>query len=135
MLATRLRVRPCSARSSPRSVGRATTSSASFCSTDIRCGICCESSPSGPFTITRPGEIATETPAGIAMGLLPIRLTLLSPNEANDFAADTELLRAPARDEAVGRGHDGGAHAAEHTGEAVLLRVHAPAGLGHAAQV
>src|SRR5919106_1093666 len=121
MLATSVRVRPCRARSSPRSVGRATTSSASFCSIVIRRGTVCESSPSGPFTITRPGESDTETPAGICIGLFPIRLIVLSPNEADDLAADSELLRTPARDEAGRRGHDRHAHPAEHARQAVLL--------------
>src|SRR3712207_6858376 len=40
-----------------------TRSSPSPCSTAIRCGTVCESSPSGPFTITRPGESETLTPA------------------------------------------------------------------------
>src|SRR5918999_2620010 len=135
MFATSVRVSPCSARSSPRSVGRATKSSASFCSTVIRAGICCVSSPSGPFTITRPGRTETETPPGIWIGVLPILLTLSSPNETDDLAADTELLGTPARDDAGGRRHDRHAHPAEDARQAVLVRIHAPAGLGHPPEV
>ena len=73
MFAISVRVSPCSARSGPRSVGRVTRISPSACSIFIRCGTACESSPSGPFTWTRPGESATETVAGSSMGCLPIR--------------------------------------------------------------
>src|ERR687896_142631 len=124
MLATSVRVRPCRARSSPRSVGRVTTSWPSVSSTFIRCGTCWESSPSGPFTITRPGEIETDTPAGTSIGLFPILLKRFSPDKTDDFAADAAFLRRAARDEPVGRGHDRGAHAPEHARQAVLARVH-----------
>jgi hypothetical protein len=60
---------------------------------------------------------------------------LSSPNEADDLTADAELLRAAARDETGRRGHDRHAHSAEDTRQAILLRVHAPARLGYAAQV
>src|SRR5213594_4177894 len=100
MFAIRLRVRPCSARSSPRSLGRVTTTEPSCCSTFIREGTCCLSSPSGPLTITRPGETDTETTAGSSIGCLPIRL-IDSPDEADDLAADALLLRGAARDQAV----------------------------------
>src|SRR5206468_10736569 len=101
---------------------RVTTSSPSRCSTVIRCGTVCESSPSGPLTITRPGETDTCTPAGSWMGLFPIRLIRL-PYETHDFAADTELLRRATRHEASRRGHDRRPHAPEDTRETVLARV------------
>src|SRR5918992_594622 len=69
------------------------------------------------------------------MGVLPILLTISSPNETDDLAADTELLGAPARDEAGRGGHDRHAHPAEDARQAVLVRVHAPARLGHAPEV
>jgi hypothetical protein len=50
MFAMSVRVRPCSARSWPRSVGRVTVISVSDFSICIRAGTSCESSPSGPFT-------------------------------------------------------------------------------------
>src|SRR5215470_8456677 len=98
MFATSVRVSPWSARSSPRSLGRVTVITPSFCSIVIRCGTTCASSPSGPLTCTRPGLIETETPAGNSMGDLPIRLIRL-PDETDDLAADAALLRGPA-------GHD-----------------------------
>src|SRR5262249_41052382 len=134
MFATSVLVSPCSARSSPRSVGRVTVITPSFCSIVIRDGTSCASSPSGPLTWTRPGEIATDTPAGSSMGDLPIRLIRL-PDEANDLAADAALLRGPAGHHAARSGQDRGSHAAEHARHPVLARVDAPARLGDPLQV
>src|SRR2546423_12292824 len=103
MFATRLRVSPCSARSSPRSVGRVTRSSPSPWSIFIRVGTCCVSEPSGPLTITRPGSIETETLDGTSIGFRPIRLMRL-PDKADDLAADPLLLGGAARDEGRGPG-------------------------------
>src|SRR3954454_14924936 len=99
----------------------------------MRCGTTWSSSPRGPFTWTRPGEIATLTPAGTSIGCLPIRLMRLvpgSPDEAEDLAADTLLLGGAARDEPRGSGQDSGAHAPEDAGKAILARVDAAPGLG-----
>src|SRR4029079_8584307 len=128
MLATSVRVRPCSARSSPRSVGRVTVIVPSACSTFMRTGTCCASSPSGPLTITRPGEIETFTPVGSSMGCLPIRLIPL-PDEANDFAADSFLFRGARGDQAGRRGQNRHTHSAEHARQAILARVDTAAGL------
>src|SRR3954447_5547736 len=122
MFATSVRVRPCRARSSPRSVGRVTTICPSCCSIFIRCGTTWRSSPRGPETVTRPGSIATITPAGTSMGRFPMRLMRL-PDEADDFAADALALGGAARDDAAGGGQDGGSHAAEHARQAVLAGV------------
>src|SRR3954468_7758292 len=134
MFAMSERVSPCSARSSPRSVGRVTVSVPFSCSTFIRCGMSRESSPRGPLTITRPGESDTDTPAGSSIGLFPIRLISL-PDEANDLAADPALLRGPAGHHAARGGQDRGSHAAEHARHAVLARVDAAARLGDPLQV
>src|ERR671922_1865841 len=134
MFATSERVSPCSARSSPRSVGRLTTSCPSSFSMIMRAGTFCVSSPSGPFTVTRPGSTATLTASGISMGCLPIRL-IDSPDEADDLAADAALLGGLARDPATRRGEDRGAHAAEHPRQPVLPSVHAATRLGDALQV
>src|SRR6266536_223939 len=134
MFAISERVSPCRARSSPRSLGRVTVTEPSACSIFIRAGTCWLSSPSGPLTITRPGESATETLVGSWMGCLPIRL-ICSPDEADDLAADAALGRCAARDQAVGGGQNRDAHAAEHPREAVLAGVDAAAGLGDALQV
>src|SRR5215210_338075 len=161
MFAISVRVSPCNARSSPRSVGRVTVISPSDCSIFIRAGTCCDSSPRGPLTITRPGRSETLTPLGSSMGFLPIRLMTFrsakalavvlptyrfypnssdfrlrkSPDEAQDFAADSLLLRGSARDESARRGQDRHAHPAEHARQAVLARVHTAARLRHALQV
>src|SRR5512146_1961588 len=136
MFAIRLRVRPCSARSSPRSVGRETVMTPSPCSTFMRAGTCCASSPSGPLTITRPGESETFTPLGSSIGCLPIRLIAISlPDEAHDFAAYSLLLGRSGRDEAVRGGQDGDAHSTEHAGKPVLARIHTAAGLRHPLEV
>src|SRR5579862_43459 len=128
MFATSVRASPCSARSSPRSVGRVTTIWPSCWAIEIRCGTTCRSSPLGPDTITRPGSIDTSTPAGTSMGFLPIRLIAL-PDEADHFAADALALGGAARDHAAGRGQDRGSHAAEYARQPVLARVDAAARL------
>src|SRR3954463_7940810 len=133
MFATSVRVRPCSARSSPRSVGRFTVTTPSACSIFIRAGTCCCSVPSGPATATRAGSIVTVTPSGTWMGALPI-LLIPFPDEGHHFAADAALLRGAARDE-TGRGReDRDAHPAEHARKAVLPRVDPAARLRHALQ-
>src|SRR6476469_6344658 len=128
MFAISVRVKPCSARSSPRSVGLATVIVPSACSIFIRAGTCCASSPIGPLTITRPGEIETFTPVGSSIGCLPIRLIPL-PDEANDFAADSFLFRGARGDQAGRRGQNRHTHSAEHARQAVLARVDTAAGL------
>src|SRR5216117_3523114 len=135
MFATSERVRPCRARSSPRSVGRLTRSCPSSFSIRIRAGKFWVSSPSGPFTVTRPGSTATLTPSGISIGCLPIRLIRFSPDEADDLAAHASLLRGLARDQAARGGEDRRAHPSEDPRQAVLPSVHAPPGLGDALQV
>src|SRR3954451_20675940 len=131
MFAMSVRVRPCSARSSPRSVGRVTVTTPSSCAIAMRCGTCCCRVPSGPATATRPGSTDTVTPAGTSIGLLPIRLMLL-PDEAHDLATDAALLSGAARDETRRRGQDCDPHAAEHARETILPRIDPPARLRHA---
>src|SRR5262245_52144560 len=135
MFAISDRVRPWSARSSPRSVGRVTISSSSWRSTFIRTGTCCVSSPSGPLTITRPGSMAMLTPAGTGIGRLPILLMSRSPDEGDDLAADAALSRGAVGDEPARSREDRGAHPAQDARQPVLSRVDAAAGLGHALQV
>src|SRR6476659_6542711 len=133
MFAISVRVRPWSARSSPRSVGRVTVTVPSSCATCIRCGTSCWSEPSGPVTATRPGSTVSETPVGTSIGLFPILLMSL-PDESDDLAADPALLRGPARDEPGGRGQDRDAHPAQHARQTVLPRVDPTARLRHALQ-
>src|SRR5919198_295206 len=88
------------------------------CTTFIRAGTSRRNSPLGPETVTRPGSIATRTPAGTSIGLFPIRLISL-PDLAQHLAADPLGLRRSGRDDAVGRGEDRDA-------EAAAPRPHAP---------
>src|SRR5204862_8071251 len=122
MFAISDRVRPCSARSSPRSVGRVTVMTPSDCSIFIRAGTSWVSSPSGPLTMTRPGESDTLTLAGSSMGCFPI-LGISLPVEALDVAADSVLFDGARGDEPVRRRHERGAHPAERAQRAVVLRV------------
>src|SRR5437868_9739995 len=133
MFAMSVRVSPCSERSSPRSVGRVTTTVPSSCAIAMRSGTCCCRVPRGPATATRPGSTETVTPEGISMGFFPIRL-IRSPDEADDLATDPALLRGPARDEPGGRGQDRDAHSSQHARETILPRVDPTARLGDALQ-
>src|SRR3954447_11073087 len=106
------------ARCSPRSVGRVTVMTFSFCSTVMSRWMRSTSSPFGPLTRTDSGSMATVTPAGTSMGLRPIRLIERSPNLCHDFAADASAAGLVAGHDALRRRDDGGAHAAEHLGDA-----------------
>src|SRR4051812_31151889 len=125
MLATSVRVRPCSERSGPRSVGRVTVTTPSATLTVISCGTACSSAPRGPFTPTRPGPMSISTPAGRVMGALPMRLIAGLPDEAEHFAANAAFCGLTAGDHADGGGHDRGTEAAEHLRQAVGLGVDA----------
>src|SRR5437016_3719548 len=135
MFAISVRVRPWSARSSPRSVGRVTVITPSDWSTFMRAGTSCVNSPSGPFTITRPGDSDTLTLAGSSMGCLPIRLIRSLPDEAHDFAADSFLFRGARGDQAGRSRQDRHAHPAEHARQAVLAGIDTAAGLGHPLEI
>src|SRR5258708_37113807 len=133
MFATRERVRPCSARCSPRSVGRVTWSTSPSCLTSMSRGIRSLSSPLGPLTRTDSGSIETVTPEGTGMGCLPIR-DISSPHLRQDLAADAGGPGGVAGHHAMGGGDDRGAHATQHLGDRLRIDVVAPAGAGHAAQ-
>src|SRR4051812_22288388 len=128
----RLRVRPWSARCSPRSVGRLTTIVPSSCSTDISRETRCSSSPLGPLTRTTSGSMNTSTPVGTGMGSFPIRLIAGSPDVRDHFAADAFPARVVAGHDALRSGHDGSAHAAEDLGHLASGHVLAPTGPRHA---
>src|SRR5213078_523193 len=128
MLATSERVRPWSARCSPRSVGRVTSSSSPSCATLISRGMRSDSSPLGPLTRTSAGSMDTVTPLGTGMGFLPMRLTRRSPDLRHDLAADAGLARLVARHHAAGGGDDRRAHAALDLRDVAGVHVGAPAG-------
>src|SRR5215211_2778814 len=132
MFAIRLLVSPCSARCSPRSVGRSTVRVASSIATFMSVSTCWLSSPLGPLTPTAPGVTSISTPSGISIGCLPIRLISCSrsPDVRDDLSADTPLTGLVARHDAARGRHDRCAHASEDSGHIVLGNVAAPAWTG-----
>src|SRR3954447_15365177 len=128
MFAISVRVSPCSARWSPRSVGRVTLTTDSATSTFMSWDTDWLSSPLGPLTLISPGSTVTATPLGRSIGLRPIRLMAL-PHEAEPLAADAALRGLAAGDHAGRGGQDGRAEAAEHLRQPVVLRGDAAAGL------
>src|SRR5689334_14463243 len=133
MFATSERVSPCSARWSPRSVGRLTISWPSSSATVMSWLTRSESVPFGPFTVTVPRPISTSTPEGTGMGFRPIRL-IRSPDVAQHLAANALFLGLAAGDDAARGGQDCNAHAAQHLVGPVLAGVDAPTGLGDTLQ-
>src|SRR5882757_1555484 len=129
MFATSVRVRPCSERCGPRSVGRVTVTTPSSTLTVISCGTACSSVPLGPFTPTRPGPMSISTPAGRVMGALPMRLIAGLPDEAEHFPANAALCGLTAGDHADGGGHDRGTETAENLRQTIGLGVDATTGL------
>src|SRR5215208_376484 len=131
MFAIRLRVRPWSARCSPRSVGRSTRIWPSSCFTPISRFLRSESSPFGPFTLTSSASIEISTPSGTATGCFPIRLMARSPDPRHELAAHAGAAGLMARHDAARGRHDRGAHAALDLGDRARLDVLAAAGLRH----
>src|SRR5579875_1808477 len=111
MLAIRVRVRPCSSRCGPRSVGRVTVIVSPSCVTVMSRLTRSDSSPLGPLTVTRPGSIAIDTPAGTLMGCLPMRDMAFSglPDPRHDLATDARLAGLVAGHDALRRRDDRGA--------------------------
>src|SRR5215212_4034651 len=133
MFAIRLRVRPWSARCSPRSVGRLTRIWSSSCATVMSLFTRSWSSPLGPFTRTSSGSMATSTPDGTAIGCLPIRLmSPCSPDPRHELAAHALAGGVVAGHHATGGGHDRRAHPALDTRDRAGGHVLAPPGLGDA---
>src|SRR3989441_13160926 len=110
MFATKVRERPCSARSNFSSEARSTRICPSSRCTFIRGCSVRLSSPLGPFTLTVLPSTFTVTSFGMATGRRPIRL--IPPDRAQDLG--TEALPGgvePGHDALRGR-HDGHAEAA-----------------------
>src|SRR5215207_734374 len=128
MLAISVRVRPCSARCSARSVGRLTSSWPSSCVTSITRALRSSRLPRGPATRTTSGSIVTVTESGTGMGFLPMRDMARLPDLGDDLAADARLARVVAGHHAVGRGQDRGPHAAQHLRNVLGVDVGALAG-------
>src|SRR5205823_2784918 len=125
MLATSVRVRPCSARCSPRSVGRVTTIWSSLCSIFMSRWTLSESSPRGPLTVTRSGSTATVTPAGTGMGCLPMRDMLDTglPDLGHHFAAHAGDPRLVSGHHTPRRRDDRRAHDALHARDVRVVDV------------
>src|SRR2546429_9563642 len=88
MLATRVRVRPCSALWRLSSEGRRTTTAFSS-SASVRSGCVARLiSPFGPFTVIRLPSIWAVTPLGSGTGFLPMRdMSRLLPDHREQLAA------------------------------------------------
>src|SRR5919107_1307097 len=140
MLATRVRVRPCSDLLSRSSSGRL-ISSCPFSARATVIGsltLCC-SVPLGPLTETCWPSRVTSTPDGTGTGSLPMRDMLFlsrsrrSPDVGDDFATHAGSVRLLVGQQALGGRDDRDAEAAEDLGQAGRLRVHPQTGLGDAA--
>src|SRR2546423_11035102 len=114
MLATSVRVGPCSERCSPESEGRTARSVSASRRNAMAAGMDRWRDAFGPFTRTNPGSMSTSTPLGTVMGILPIRLTPSSPplpDVGDDFAADAGPLGLTVGHHARRRREDGDLHA------------------------
>src|SRR5512135_2204962 len=108
MLATSVRVRPCSALSRDSSEPRFTDTWPSSSATEIAGAITRVSSPFGPFTFTVCPSIVTVTPFGMAIGSLPIRdMVSSSPDQGHELAAGARLPRVTVGHEPLGGAEDG----------------------------
>src|SRR2546429_9875235 len=107
MLATRVRVRPCSALWRLSSEGRRTTTAFSS-SASVRSGCVARLiSPFGPFTVIRLPSIWAVTPLGSGTGFLPMRdMSLLLPDHREQLAAHAGGAGFAVGHEALWRGQD-----------------------------
>src|SRR5574338_732169 len=136
MLAMRARVRPCSALKRASSLGRVTCTWPSATVTPMPAGSSRLSSPLGPLTFTLRSWSSTETPLGIATGILPMRLTVASsPHDGEQLAAEVLGARLAVAHETSRRAHDGHAEAVLHARHLAALHVAPQAGRGDAAQL
>src|ERR1700720_4781487 len=125
MFATSVRVSPCSARCSPRSVGRLTTSYSPSWMTSMSRWMRSESSPLGPLTRTDSGSIEMVTPAGTGIGCLPILDIAQLPDLRQDLAADSGSARVVTGHDAVRGGDDRCAHPPKHLRDVLRVDVRA----------
>src|SRR5258705_3904627 len=133
MLATSVRLRPCSSLARRSSLGRTTTSvPSSSRSTVIGSATVWLSSPLGPLTCPVWPSILMSTPLGTGIGLRPIRdmVAVPLPDPGEDFPAYIPLAGLTVGQQPMGRGDDGDAQAAEHPRHLLCLRVDPQTGLG-----
>src|SRR6185437_9654733 len=95
-----------------------------------------DSSPLGPFTVTRSGSIATVTPAGTGMGCLPMRDIASDglPDLRHHFAADALDAGLVAGHAPLAGRHDRGAHAALNPRDVGVVDIRAMPGARDALQ-
>src|SRR5680860_40943 len=137
MLASRVRVSPCSDRDTRSSFGKATSiAPPSPSATVMGSATVWVRVPLGPFTVTRRPSMLTSTPDGTGTGSLPMRdMLLLSrlPDVGEDFPAYTLLVGLPVGQQAGRRRDDRDAEASQHPGQVRGLGVDAQTGLAHPA--
>src|SRR5258708_12142370 len=116
MLATSVRVSPCSALCAASSDGRVTTTCSASCDTSMADGSLRVSSPRGPLTVMPfPSWRVTVTPLGRATGCLPIRdIWALLPDESEELAARAPLTRLTVGHQPLPRGEDREAPSVPH---------------------
>src|SRR5919202_1864446 len=117
MFATSDRVRPCSARWLGSSDGRVTVSVPLSCDSAMSGGSVRESSPFGPFTVTRLPSIVTVTPLGTWIGSLPIRDIVRwppLPDQGEELAAGAALARLLVGEQPLRGAQDRHAQAVAH---------------------
>src|SRR3989304_1137780 len=139
MLASSVRVRPCSSRARFSSLGRSTRSTPSSLMMRSSGERSRSSVPLGPLTATWLPATSTETPCGMGMARLPIR-DICPPTSAGyrlpcvgqDFAAQLRLSGAGAGHDAVAGADDDHAQAAKNTRDIRLGGIDAQAGLADA---
>src|SRR4029453_8343407 len=124
-LAMRLRDRPCSLPSCGSSLAVFAVRWPSESSKLMPAGCAWRSWPFGPFTSMAPSTTLTVTPFGMVMGFLPIRDMVVSPNVAEDFAADTSLHRGSSGHPSARGRQDARAETCQHVGHIVAAEVDA----------
>src|SRR6266496_2644853 len=136
MLATSVRVSPCSALCCASSDGRFTTT---VPSTSVSCMSACSVrliSPLGPFTVILRPSICAVTPLGSATGFLPIRDICGSlPDHREHFAAHPGGARFAVGHESLRRAQNRHAEAVFDTRDLARLDVAPEPGRRHAMQL
>src|SRR5687767_6669301 len=108
MLASSVRDKPCSALCLVSSLGRFTVMVPLSCEMSISAGMSRESSPLGPFTVTRLPSTVIVTPEGTVIGFFPMRdiIRVPLPDEREYLAAGARLARLAVRHQTLRRAQD-----------------------------
>src|SRR5579864_6030270 len=131
MLARCARVAPACVRERSGSV-YLISSFLSVCTTDTPRVSGTLSEPFAPLMVTESADTLAVTPWGRLTGAFAI-LDMVGSlrHDAQDFTALSDRARLFVGHHALGRGHDDGAHAAEHLGQLVLAAIDAQARTAH----